>query len=49
MKCIVQMGSGDVIGIPSFMKISTDVEGILRFCLSHLKGCNVGRTGGSDL
>jgi hypothetical protein len=29
-------------GIPSFMMIGTGVEGVLRFCLSNLKDCNVG-------
>jgi hypothetical protein len=37
------------IHILSFMKIDTGIEGILRFCLSNLKFCNVGVTGGSDL
>jgi hypothetical protein len=33
------------------MKTGTGVEGILRFCLSHLKKkkCNVGINGGSNL
>jgi hypothetical protein len=30
--------------ISSSMKIYTDTEGILRFCLSNLKGSNVGIT-----
>jgi hypothetical protein len=38
-----------MIFLPSFMKIGTGVEGIIRFGLSNLKGCNVGTTGGSDL
>jgi hypothetical protein len=48
MKCTVEMGSGDIY-IPSFMKICTGVEGILRLCLSNLKGCNVFITDGRDL
>lgn len=31
------------------MKIVTGIEGILKFCLSSLKGCNIGVIGGSDL
>jgi hypothetical protein len=38
-----------MIKTASFMMIGKDVEGILRFCLSHFKGCNVGITGGSNL
>jgi hypothetical protein len=37
------------IYIPSFMKIGKDVEGILRFCLSNLKGCNTGISNGRYL
>jgi hypothetical protein len=37
-----------MIYIPSFIKISTDIEGILRFCLSNQRGCNVGITDGRD-
>jgi hypothetical protein len=42
MKCAVEMGSGGMIYLPSFMKIGKGVQAILRFCLSNLKGCNVG-------
>jgi hypothetical protein len=49
MKCTVQVGSGGMMYIPSFMKIGKDVEGILRFCRRNLKGCNVGITEGRDL
>jgi hypothetical protein len=38
-----------MIGIPSSINISTYVQAVLRFCLSNLKGCNVGITGGRDL
>jgi hypothetical protein len=48
-KSIVEMGSGGMIYIPSFMKIGKGVEGILRSCLSNLKGCNAGITDGRDL
>jgi hypothetical protein len=43
------MGSGGVIYIPSFMKIFTGVEKILRFCFSNMKGCNFVITDGRDL
>jgi hypothetical protein len=41
MKCAVEMGSSGMIYLPSFMKIGTGVEGILRFCVSNLEGGNV--------
>jgi hypothetical protein len=43
------MGSDGLIYVPNFIKIATDFEGILRFCISNLKGCNVGFTVGNDL
>jgi hypothetical protein len=49
MKCTVEMDSGGMICVPSFVKIGLGIEGILRFCLSNLNDCNVGVTGGSDL
>jgi hypothetical protein len=45
----VEMGSGSMIDITSFIKISTVVEGILRFCLSNQRGCSAGITDGRDL
>jgi hypothetical protein len=45
----IQMGSGGMIDIPSFIKISTDVEGILSFCLSNQRDCSVDIIEGSDL
>jgi hypothetical protein len=44
-----EMGSGDMICVPSLMKISTGVKGILGFCFIILKGCNVDNTVGRDL
>jgi hypothetical protein len=38
-----------MIYIPSFMKISTGVQAILRFSHRNLRGCNVGITDGRDL
>jgi hypothetical protein len=34
--------------MPDFMEIDKGVEGILRFGLSNLKGCNVGITNSRD-
>jgi hypothetical protein len=48
MKCSVEMDSGSMIYIPSFMKIGSGIEEILRFCLRNLRGCNVGITDGRD-
>jgi hypothetical protein len=45
-KCIVEMGSGGMIYIPSFMKIGKDIDGI---SIGNLKGCNAGITDGRDL
>jgi hypothetical protein len=33
---------------PSFIKIDTDVQAILRFCLRNLRGCNVVIIDGMD-
>jgi hypothetical protein len=49
MKYTVDMGSGGMIYIPSFMMIGSDIQVILRFCLSNLGGCNVYFTDGRDL
>jgi uncharacterized protein YraI len=49
MKCAVDMGSGGMIYLPSFTKIGKGVQTVLRFCLSNLKGCIIGTTGGRDL
>jgi hypothetical protein len=49
MKCTVEIGSDGMIYIPSFIKTGAGVEGILRFCLSNLKGCNIVITDGRNL
>jgi hypothetical protein len=49
MMYAVEMGSGGMIYLPSFMKIGTGIQAILWFCLSNLKGCNVGITVRRDL
>jgi hypothetical protein len=49
MKCAVELGSGAMIYIPSFMKIAIGIQAILRFCFSNSKGCNGGITEGQDL
>jgi hypothetical protein len=38
----IEMVSGGMIYIKSFMKIDSGVEEILRFYLSNLKGSNIG-------
>jgi hypothetical protein len=48
MKYTVEMDPGGMIYIPSFVKIGTGVEGILRFRLRNLNVCKV-VTAGSDL
>jgi hypothetical protein len=45
----LEMTSCGMIYLPSFMKIATGVQAILRFCLKNLEGCNVGITEVSDL
>jgi hypothetical protein len=49
MKYAVDMASCCMIYIPSFMKIGTGVQAVLKFCLRNLRGCNVGVTYGRDL
>jgi hypothetical protein len=45
----LEMASCGMIYIPSFMKIGTGVEAILRFCVTNLRDCNVGTPDGRDL
>jgi hypothetical protein len=40
----VEMASRGMIYIQSFLKTGKDIEGILRICLSNLKGCKAGIT-----
>jgi hypothetical protein len=49
MKYTVKMAAGGVIYIPSFMKICTGVQAVLRIRLRNLRGFNVGITDGRDL
>jgi hypothetical protein len=42
----IEMGSGGMIYLPSFMKTGTEVQAILRICLTNLKGCNLGVSDG---
>jgi hypothetical protein len=37
-----------MIYVPSFMKIGTGVQAILRFGLRNFRGCNVGFTDGRE-
>jgi hypothetical protein len=48
MMHFVDMGSCSIIYLPSFMKIGTGIQATLRFCLSNLKGTNVGSTDDRD-
>jgi hypothetical protein len=43
------MDSGGILYIQSVLEIGKNVEGILRFYLSNLKGRNIGITDGRDL
>jgi hypothetical protein len=45
----VEMPSCGMIIVPSFMKIGTVIQAIVRFGLNNLKDCNVGITNGKDL
>jgi hypothetical protein len=44
----IEMASGGMIYIPSFVKINTGVQAITWFCLSKFTSCNVGITDGKD-
>jgi hypothetical protein len=47
--CAVEIVSCGMICVPSFIKIGTGVQAILRFCFRNLRGCNVGITDERDL
>jgi hypothetical protein len=49
MKYAVEMVSCDMIHVPSFMKMDTGVQAIIRGCLENLRGCSAGITDGRDL
>jgi hypothetical protein len=49
MMYAVEVGSRGMICLPSFMKIGTGGQAILKFCLRNLRSCNVGITDGRDL
>jgi hypothetical protein len=49
MMYAVEMTSCVKIHLPSFMKIGTGVQVILRFCFRNMKGCYGGITEGWDL
>jgi hypothetical protein len=49
MKYATDMASGFTICIPSFMKISTGIQAILRFYFNNLRCNNVGIIDGKDL
>jgi hypothetical protein len=45
----IQIDSCGMIRIPSFVKIGTGVQAILRFGLRNLRGCNIGIRDERDL
>jgi hypothetical protein len=49
MKHDFEMATCGMIYIPSFMKMVTGAQAILKFCLRYFRGCNVGIIDGSDL
>jgi hypothetical protein len=49
MMYAVEMAPCGMIHVPSFIKIGTGVQAILRFGLRTLRGCNVGITDLNDL
>jgi hypothetical protein len=42
----LEIASCGIICISSFMKTGIDIQAIFRFCLSNLRGCNIGVTDG---
>jgi hypothetical protein len=46
MKCAIEMDSGGMIYMPSFIKIGKGVEATLRVHLGNFRDCNVGITNG---
>jgi hypothetical protein len=48
MTGIYEMSSCGMTFLPSFMKIGSGVQAILRFRLSNLNGCNAGITDGKE-
>jgi hypothetical protein len=49
MMYAVEMALCGMIYLPSFMKIGTGIQAVLRFCPSFLNCCNVGVTNGRNL
>jgi uncharacterized protein YraI len=48
-KYSVEIASGGMVYIPSFMTIGSGVQVIFRYCLHDLTGCSVGISEGWDL
>jgi hypothetical protein len=48
MNCTTEMLLGVILCIPSFMSTGRGVQVAVRFCVSNLKGYNVGITYGKD-
>jgi hypothetical protein len=49
VKCAVEIASGGMINIQSFMNVCMGIQVILRFCLRNLRGCDIGIIDGRDL
>jgi hypothetical protein len=49
MMLTMEIVSSGMIYSPSSLKTGTGVQAILRFCLRHLRGCNVDISAGRDL
>jgi hypothetical protein len=45
----IEIASGGMIHLPSFVKIDTGIQEILRFYFSNLNGCSVGITDGKEV
>jgi hypothetical protein len=46
---VIELALCGMIYVPSFLKINTRVQAILKFCLRNFRGCYVGIADGGDL
>jgi hypothetical protein len=46
MKCCIEIWSGGMINIPSYIMIVSGIQTVLWFILRNLRGCNVDITDG---
>jgi hypothetical protein len=49
MKNAVDMASGGMMYVTSFMKIGAGIQAIILFCLNNMKVCKIGITDGRNL